>query len=295
MPELPEVETVARGLARVMEGVRFDSVQVNRPDLRFPFPKDFAARLTGQSVTSIGRRAKYILAHLSGGDVLLMHLGMSGRFLIHEAAGTDRPGRFYHDADGPEGDDPHAHVVFHLEDGTRIVYSDPRRFGVMDVFARGQLTEHKLLRDLGIEPLGNELSGAFLNQALRTKQTPLKAALLDQKIIVGVGNIYACEALFRASLSPKRLARTITSKAGSTDRAARLADAIRDVLGDAIAAGGSTLRDYVRTDGELGYFQHAFQVYDREGAACPRNGCDGTIGRIVQSNRSTFYCPSCQK
>ena len=295
MPELPEVETVARGLARVMEGVRFDRVQVNRPDLRFPFPKDFAARLAGQSVTSIGRRAKYILAHLSGGDVLLMHLGMSGRFLIHEAAGTDRPGRFYHDADGPERDDPHAHVVFYLEDGTRIVYSDPRRFGVMDVFARRQVTEHKLLKDLGIEPLGNELSGAFLNQVLRTKQTPLKAALLDQKIVVGVGNIYACEALFRASLSPKRLARTITSKSGSTDRATRLADAIRDVLGDAIAAGGSTLRDYVRTDGELGYFQHAFQVYDREGTACPRDGCDGTIGRIVQSNRSTFYCPRCQK
>ena len=295
MPELPEVETVARGLSRVMEGVRFQRVDVNRPDLRFPFPKDFAARLTGQSVTSIGRRAKYILAHLSGGDVLLMHLGMSGRFLIEEAEDASRPGRFHHGAGGPAGADPHAHVVFHLEDGTRIVYSDPRRFGVMDVFARGQVTEHKLLRDLGIEPLGNELSGAFLNEALRTKQAPLKAALLDQKIVVGVGNIYACEALFRSRLSPRRLARTITSKAGSTERATRLADAIREVLGDAIAAGGSTLRDYVRTDGELGYFQHAFQVYDREGTSCPRPGCGGTIDRIVQSNRSTFYCPRCQK
>ena len=295
MPELPEVETVARGLARVMEGVRFQRVDVNRPDLRFPFPKDFATRLTGQSVTSIGRRAKYILAHLSGGDVLLMHLGMSGRFLIEEAESASRPGRFHHDAGGPDGADPHAHVVFHLEDGTRIVYSDPRRFGVMDVFAHGQVTEHKLLRDLGIEPLGNELSGAFLNEALRTKQAPLKAALLDQKIVVGVGNIYACEALFRSRLSPRRLARTITSKAGSTERATRLADAIREVLGDAIAAGGSTLRDYVRTDGELGYFQHAFQVYDREGTPCPRPGCGGTIDRIVQSNRSTFYCPRCQK
>ncbi|MGI9413140.1 MAG: bifunctional DNA-formamidopyrimidine glycosylase/DNA-(apurinic or apyrimidinic site) lyase, partial [Hyphomicrobiales bacterium] len=285
MPELPEVETVARGLARVMEGAHFARVQVNRPDLRFPFPEGFAQRLTGQGITSIARRAKYILAHLSEGDILLMHLGMSGRFLIHDAEGTARPGRFYHDAGGDEEAEPHAHVVFTLDDGTRIVYSDPRRFGLMDLFPRGRLTDHRLLRDIGIEPLGNELSGAFLNRALRTKQTPLKAALLDQKIVAGIGNIYACEALFRARLSPRRLARTLTSNAGTTERAERLAGAIRDVLGDAIAAGGSTLRDYVRTDGELGYFQHAFQVYDREGAPCPRPGCGGTVGRVVQANR----------
>lgn len=296
MPELPEVETVARGLAQVMEGARLARVEVNRPDLRFPFPAGFGERLEGQTVTSVGRRAKYILAHLGGGDVLIMHLGMSGRFIIHEAGELLRPGRFHHVSGARGGEvDSHAHVVFTLEDGTRIVYSDPRRFGMMDLVARGGLLDHKLLRGLGIEPLGNELSGNFLNTALRHRRTPLKAALLDQRIIAGVGNIYACEALYRAGLSPRRLARTITSANGATARAEGLAGAIREVLGEAVAAGGSTLRDYVRTDGELGYFQHAFQVYDRADTPCPRPGCGGTVSRIVQSGRSTFFCPRCQR
>ena len=295
MPELPEVETVARGLAKVMEGAKISRVVLNRKDLRFPFPKGFAERLAGQRVEALSRRAKYILAHLSDGDILLMHLGMSGRFEIKQDGDSDAVGQFHHDVGAGNADGPHAHVIFELAEGTRVVYCDPRRFGMMDLFARRQVTDHKLLRDLGIEPLGNELSGAFLNQALRTKQTPLKAALLDQKIVAGVGNIYACEALYRSGLSPRRLARTITSSAATTDRADRLAEAIRSVLTDAVAAGGSTLRDYVQTDGELGYFQHAFQVYDREGEACVRPECSATIRRIVQSNRSTFFCPSCQR
>lgn len=296
MPELPEVETVARGLAQVMEGVRLTGVQLNRPDLRFPFPEGFAERLAGQTVEAVGRRAKYIVAHLSGGDVLLMHLGMSGRFVIEEAGNASRPGTFHHETGAGEGTgDPHAHVVFTLENGTLIVYCDPRRFGMMDLFARSQITEHRLLRDIGIEPLGNELSGAFLNAALRGKQTPIKAALLDQRIVAGIGNIYACEALYRARLSPRRLARTITSASGTTARCDLLAATIRDVLNEAVAAGGSSLRDYVQTDGELGYFQHAFQVYDREGEPCARPDCSGTVGRIVQSGRSTFYCSTCQR
>ncbi len=296
MPELPEVETVARGLARVMEGARIAHVQLNRPDLRFPFPAGFAERLAGQRFEALGRRAKYILAHMSDGDILLMHLGMSGRFTIHEDGAEGRPGAFHHDVNTDGGtNDPHAHVVFTLENGVRVVYCDPRRFGMMDLFARSELPDHKLLKDLGIEPLGNELSGAFLNQALRTKQTPLKAALLDQRIVAGIGNIYACEALFRSGLSPRRLARTITSAGGATARSEHLAQTIRDVLSEAVAAGGSTLRDYVQTDGELGYFQHRFQVYDREGDPCVRPRCSGTVGRIVQSGRSTFFCPVCQR
>ncbi len=296
MPELPEVETVARGLARVMEGARITGVTLNRPDLRFPFPDGFAEQLTGQTVEAVGRRAKYIVAHLSGGDILLMHLGMSGRFLIEETGAASQPGQFHHDVGSPSSaQDRHAHVVFTLEDGTTVVYCDPRRFGMMDLFARSQITEHKLLKDIGIEPLGNELSGAFLNQALRGKQTPIKAALLDQRIVAGIGNIYACEALYRAKLSPRRQARTITSAAATTGRCDLLAETIRDVLNEAVAAGGSSLRDYVQTDGELGYFQHAFQVYDREGEPCARPECPATIDRIVQSGRSTFFCPTCQR
>jgi len=296
MPELPEVETVARGLARVMEGDRFRHVVLNRKDLRFPFPPGFAGRLEGQKVESVTRRAKYIVAHLSHGDVLLMHLGMSGRFLIQEGETEAQPGRFYHDdAKTNAATDPHAHVIFTFESGAEVVYCDPRRFGMMDLFARSHLSDHRLLKDIGIEPLGNALSGAFLNHALRGKNMPLKAALLDQKIIAGIGNIYACEALFRSGLSPRRLARTITSAAGNTARTERLSDAIRAVLNDAVAAGGSTLRDYVQTDGELGYFQHSFEVYDRAGDGCMRPGCSGTVNRIVQSNRSTYFCPSCQR
>lgn len=296
MPELPEVETVTRGLARVMEGAVFEKVELRRADLRFPFPPGFATRLAGQRIDALSRRAKYIVGHLSGGDVLLMHLGMSGRFVICESDRTGAPGRFHHSAGAPSGaDDPHAHVVFTLDNGTTVIYCDPRRFGMMDLFPRAAMPDHKLLRSIGIEPLGNELSGGFLNDAFRGKRTPVKAALLDQGIVAGIGNIYACEALFRAGISPRRLAHSLTSARHSTGRTERLAEAVREVLKDAIAAGGSTLRDYVQTDGELGYFQHAFQVYDREGSACARAGCGGTVARIVQSGRSTFYCPACQR
>lgn len=294
MPELPEVETVCRGLAEVMEGRVLKAVAQNRPDLRFPFPERFAARLTGRRIAVMNRRAKYILAHLDAGEVLIMHLGMSGRFTIEAPDRTAPVGEFHH-AGGTAGG-PHDHVVFELDDGCRIVYSDPRRFGMMDLCAADGLDEHRLLRHLGIEPLGNGLTAAWLAEALAGRRTSLKAALLDQKVIAGVGNIYACEALFRARLSPEREAATV----GGSGRAARaraedLVAAVRSVLADAIAAGGSTLRDYARTDGELGYFQHAFDVYDREGEPCTRKGCMGLISRIVQSNRSTFHCPACQK
>jgi formamidopyrimidine-DNA glycosylase len=293
MPELPEVETVCRGLAEVMEGRRFAAVAQNRPDLRFPFPERFAERLAGRRVTAMNRRAKYILAHLDSGEVLIMHLGMSGRFTI-EASEARAVGAFVH-AGGVAGG-PHDHVVFDLEDGCRIVYSDPRRFGLMTLCAADALGEHPLLGHLGIEPLGNVLTGAWLADALRGRRTSLKAALLDQKTIVGIGNIYACEALFRARLSPTREASTLGAKGKrARERCEDLVAAIRAVIAEALAAGGSSLRDYAKTDGELGYFQHSFAVYDREGEPCSRDGCRGTVRRIVQSNRSTFHCPSCQK
>jgi len=294
MPELPEVETVCRGLTEVMEGRRFRTVAVNRPDLRIPFPDGFAARLAGRRIAALNRRAKYILVHLDDGEVLIMHLGMSGRFTIGPTGGARAVGSFVH-AGGVAGG-PHDHVVFDLDDGCRVVYSDPRRFGLMTLCPAADLADHPLLRHLGVEPLGNELTGAWLGAALEGRRTSLKAALLDQKVIVGVGNIYACEALFRARLSPQREAASLGGRGKVARRRAEdLVAAIRAVLADALAAGGSSLRDYVRTDGELGYFQHSFAVYDREGVPCPRDGCRGVVKRIVQSNRSTFYCPSCQK
>ncbi len=297
MPELPEVETVRRGLLPVMEGEQVRRVVLHRRDLRFPLPDDFEARIEAATIESLDRRAKYMLAHLSNGNVLLMHLGMSGRFIIHRHDETAAAGSFYHRtaSDTTPKAAKHVHVVFEMASGDIIEYADHRRFGVMDVFPRAQLSSHKLLEKLGIEPLGNELSGTFLNEAFRGKKAPLKAALLDQHIVVGVGNIYACEALYRAGLSPRRMSNTITSRSGTTARAERLADTIREVLQDAIAAGGSSLRDYVNADGELGYFQHAFDVYDRAGEECRREGCSGTIGRIVQSGRSTYFCPVCQR
>ncbi len=293
MPELPEVETVRRGLAPVMEGARFDKVEARRGDLRWPLPKDFTQRLEGQTVTGLGRRAKYLLADLSSGDVLLMHLGMSGSFRVSHEKGTKVPGGYYHERSKDEG---HDHVVFHMSSGARIAFNDPRRFGSMKLVPRVKLDEEPLLKSLGPEPLGNAFDAAMLARACKGKKTSLKAALLDQKIVAGLGNIYVCEALHRARLSPKRMASTIATKAGAAnERAERLVEAIKAVLKDAIKAGGSSLRDHRRTDGELGMFQHDFRVYDREGEKCRTPGCTGTIKRIVQNARSTFFCPVCQR
>lgn len=293
MPELPEVETVRLGLVPAMEGARFVRVEARRPDLRFPLPKGFAGRLEGQTVTGLGRRAKYLLADLSSGDVLLMHLGMSGSFRVASGGSEQVQGEFYH---ARSEDQAHDHVVFHMSSGARIVFNDPRRFGFMKLFARSRIDEERMLSALGPEPLGNAFDAAMLAQACRGKKTSLKAALSDQRVVAGLGNIYVCEALNRARLSPKRKASTLTLRSGApADHALRLTQAIKDVLQDAIRAGGSSLRDHRRTDGELGYFQHSFRVYDREGESCPTPGCRGTVRRIVQTGRSTFFCPVCQK
>jgi len=293
MPELPEVETVRRGLAPVMEGARFAKVVAHRRDLRWPLPKDFAARLEGRTVVGLGRRAKYLLADLSSGDVLVMHLGMSGSFRVFRDGDERTPGKYHHERSQHLA---HDHVVFHMGNGAIVTFNDPRRFGSMKIVARAALEEEPLLRALGPEPLGNEFDAAMLARACRGKKTSLKAALSDQRIVAGLGNIYVCEALHRARLSPKRRASTIAAKSGApNERAQRLVDAIRAVLGDAIAAGGSSLRDHRRTDGELGLFQHDFRVYDREGLRCPTRGCGGTVRRIMQTGRSTFFCPVCQK
>jgi formamidopyrimidine-DNA glycosylase len=293
MPELPEVETVRRGLQPVMEGAKIVRAEARRKDLRFPFQHDFVARLQGQTVTGLGRRAKYLLADLGSGDVLLMHLGMSGSFRIHKLDDEDAPGRFHH-ARGKDA--AHDHVVFHMSSGADIVFNDPRRFGYMKVIARDALDQEPLLKGLGPEPLGNEFDAAMLARACAGKATSLKAALLDQRVVAGLGNIYVCEALFRAHLSPKRKAATLaTRKSEPTDHAKRLVEAIHDVLNQAIKAGGSSLRDHRQTSGELGYFQHSFQVYDREGETCHTAGCSGTVHRFTQNGRSTFWCPKCQK
>lgn len=281
MPELPEVETVVRGLRPRLEGRRLASVEQRCAALRFPLPRDFADRLTGRRVISVGRRAKYILAHLEGDEVLICHLGMSGRMVIEQRSkGAPRP---------PE---KHDHIIFHTDAGDEIRFNDARRFGMMDLVPTGQLMAHKLLKDLGPEPLGNSFNGPYLAAALKGKRTPIKAALLDQKVVAGLGNIYVCEALYHAGLSPRRQAFTVQG-----GRAEKLARAVRDVLDRAIAAGGSSLRDYVQADGELGYFQHDWAVYGREGEACPACDCgqEAGIKRLVQSGRSTFYCSARQR
>ena len=288
MPELPEVETVRRGLAPAMEGAAFAKVEVNDRRLRWPIARDFEKRLSGQTVEGLGRRAKYLLADLSSGDVLLMHLGMSGSFRVGEEA---KPGIYYHERSKSTA---HDHVVFHMSNGATVTFNDPRRFGSMKLVPRAKLDGEPLLRALGPEPLGNEFDAAMLARACAGKKTSLKAALSDQRVVAGLGNIYVCEALYRARLSPKRQASTIADrKRAPNARAVALVDAIKAVLQDAIKAGGSSLRDHRRTDGALGDFQHNFQVYDREGEPCPN--CRGTIKRIVQNGRSTFYCPACQK
>ncbi len=293
MPELPEVETVRRGLAPVMEGARFVKVEARRGDLRWPLPNDFTARLEGQKVEGLGRRAKYLLADLSSGDVLLMHLGMSGSFRVAQEANEKLPGGYYHDRSKNAA---HDHVVFHMSSGARVSFNDPRRFGSMKLVPRAALDQEPLLRALGPEPLGNAFDAAMLARACRGKKTSLKAALSDQRIVAGLGNIYVCEALHLAHLAPRRRASTIAQKSGAPhERAERLVEAIKAVLKDAIAAGGSSLRDHRQTSGELGLFQHNFRVYDREGSPCSTPGCKGRIKRIVQTGRSTFFCPVCQK
>jgi len=293
MPELPEVETVRRGLQPVMEGAKIVHAEARRKDLRFPFQKDFSARLNGQTVTGLGRRAKYLLADLASGDVLLMHLGMSGSFRIRKVGEEDTPGQFHHPRDK---DEAHDHVVFHMSSGADVVFNDPRRFGYMKIIARNAMDEEPLLQGLGPEPLGNAFDASMLARSCANKKTSLKAALLDQRVVAGLGNIYVCEALFRALLSPRRLAATLATKRGEpTDRAKSLVDAIHAVLNEAIKAGGSSLRDHRQASGELGYFQHSFQVYDREGEPCLTKGCGGIVRRFTQNGRSTFWCPKCQK
>jgi formamidopyrimidine-DNA glycosylase len=295
MPELPEVETVRRGLEPAMEGARFAKVEVHRGDLRWPLAKDFKRRLEGKTVTGLGRRAKYLLADLSSGDVLIMHLGMSGSFHVFQESGGrgKAPGNYYHERAQHSA---HDHIVFHMSSGAVVTFNDPRRFGSMKIVPRQDLEAEPLLSRLGPEPLGNAFDAATLAGACKGKKTTLKAALSDQRVVAGLGNIYVCEALHRARLSPKRIAATIATKSGApNERAERLVEGIKAVLNEAIRDGGSSLRDHRLTDGELGMFQHRFRVYDREGEKCPTHGCGGTVKRIVQNGRSTFYCPACQK
>jgi formamidopyrimidine-DNA glycosylase len=292
MPELPEVETVRRGLERVMLGARVDKVELRRADIRFPFPPRFAMRLAGRRILAVNRRAKYLLFELDSDETLIAHLGMSGSFRIEQAS-TSVPGAFHRER---SKDPRHDHVVLHLDNGASITYNDPRRFGFMDLAASAALEKHPRLSGLGAEPLSPEFDAAGVAKLFAGLRAPLKAALLDQKRIAGLGNIYVCEALFRARLVPTRPASVLANARGAPTRAAAaLSAAIRDVLEEAIEAGGSTLRDHRQTDGELGYFQHAFRVYDREGLPCVRARCRGTVARIIGSGRSTFFCPVCQK
>ncbi len=313
MPELPEVETVRRGLDLAIAGDRIGRVVLNRPDLRFPFPERFAERLEGRRILAVGRRAKYLMIDLDDGALLAAHLGMTGSFRIAAPSqdAEDVPGRYYHArspaalrqriqpallAGASSCLRPHDHVRFAFESGLEITYNDPRRFGFMTLLRRDEIEAHPLFRGIGIEPLGNEFDGRMLAKLLAGRTAPLKAALLDQRLIAGLGNIYVCEALHRAGLSPRREAGSIVRRDGApTARAVRLAETIRAVLSEAVEAGGSTLRDYRQADGALGTFQHGFKAYDREGEACTLAGCRGTIGRIVQSGRSTFFCAQCQK
>ena len=291
MPELPEVETVRRGLAPVLEGAIVSRAELRRPDLRFPFSDGFAARLAGRRIEALRRRAKYLLAELDDRAVLLMHLGMSGSFRV-EGGRTLAGDTLYYP---PGKDAAHDHVVLHLEEGRRVVYNDPRRFGFMLLIDPDQFAAHPLLANLGVEPSGDGLVAEALADRFKGRLAPLKAALLDQRLIAGLGNIYVCEALWRAGLSPRRAAGTLVrSDRRPSVRLVRLVEAVRAVIAEAIEAGGSSLRDYVQADGSLGSFQHRFAVYDREGEPCGRPRCRGVVRRIVQSGRSTFFCPQCQ-
>ena len=283
MPELPEVETVRRGLQPAMQDQKIVRADVNRPDLRWRFPSDMAQRLTGARVVRLWRRSKYILLDLDSKETLIVHLGMSGRMLVS----GQQIGEFYQEHPGPE---KHDHVVFHMENDTRVTFNDARRFGAMDLAPTAEVEAHKMLSSLGPEPLSNYLNYNYLVAALAGRNTPIKTALLDQRVIAGLGNIYVCEVLFRAKISPMCKAKDLSKEQVST-----LVPIIRTVLEEAIEAGGSSLKDYRQTGGELGYFQHSFHVYDRESQPCTNAGCGGTIARVSQSGRSSFYCPTCQR
>jgi formamidopyrimidine-DNA glycosylase len=278
MPELPEVETVRRGLEPKLVGARITQLKQHRGDLRLPLPKHFAQRVVGHKIVALRRRAKYIVAELDDGTAWLMHLGMSGRMML-----------LSHNEAGATPLDKHDHVVFDTDKGWQVRFRDPRRFGLMLLLDKGEAAHHKLLKGLGPEPLDRRFTGAVLAKALDGKRTSIKAALLDQRVVAGIGNIYACEALFHAGISPKRSAHTVQGA-----RAAKLVGAIKKVLNQSIKAGGSSLRDHRQPDGELGYFQKRFAVYDREGKPCPA-GCPDTVRRFTQGGRSTFWCPRCQK
>jgi formamidopyrimidine-DNA glycosylase len=291
MPELPEVETVRMGLLPVMQGHKITRAETSRGDLRVPFPNDFAGRLTGRTITTLRRRAKYMLGDLDSGETLVIHLGMSGRMTVYAGGAKKKLGNYVHDlAEHNIGADKHDHVVFDTDAPARIVFNDHRRFGLMLLVDTAALDEHKLFRGLGVEPLSQGFDAAYLTRALDGKKTPIKSALLDQRVIAGLGNIYVCEALFRAHISPKRRAAKVKPA-----EAAALVTAIKAVLREAVKAGGSSLRDHKQVTGELGYFQKQFAVYDREGEPCPGKSCKGKVKRIVQAGRSTFYCPGCQK
>ena len=292
MPELPEVETVRRGLAPALVGRRIRRAETRRADLRFPFPERFAERLEGASVAALRRRAKYLIAELSTGEALVMHLGMTGRFRVETPFDAEEPGSFYHDvAPHPA----HDHVVLHLDDGATVTYNDVRRFGFMSLAPLDALAATPPFATMGIEPLGPDLDGARLAALFAGRRTPLKAALLDQRLVAGLGNIYVCEALFRARLSPEAPAGSIATPTGRPrPKAHVLAAEIKAVLEEAVAVGGSTLRDHVQVSGEAGAFQERFRIYDRAGEPCVAPGCRGMVRRLVQSGRSTFYCADCQ-
>jgi formamidopyrimidine-DNA glycosylase len=293
MPELPEVETVCRGLRPAMVGLRLSRVDQRRADLRFPFPAAFQDRLEGRRITAIDRRAKYILIRLDDGWTWLVHLGMSGRFTVGPGGlatnGQATSGQAGHNSGWALGE-KHDHLIAEMESGARVTYNDARRFGYMDLIPPGGEATSPHLMNLGPEPLLEAFNAWQFSDAIRGKRTPIKAALLDQRLVAGLGNIYVCEALWRAGISPKRSAHTVVGQ-----RAERLVPAVKDVLTAAIAAGGSSLRDYVQATGELGYFQHSWDAYDREGDLCRRPDCDGTMIRIVQSGRSSYYCPRHQR
>lgn len=292
MPELPEVETVRRGLLPAMRGARIDKVELRRKDIRFPFPDRFEKRLTGRRIVGVDRRAKYLLFQLDSGETLIAHLGMSGSFRTEKTA-VSTVGKYYRES---SKDPKHDHVVLALENGWTVTYNDPRRFGFMDLASTSALAQHPRMRVLGAEPLAPEFDARCLAKLFAGARIPLKVGLLDQKRIAGLGNIYVCEALFRAGLAPSREAGILADARGAPTRAAiAVAQAIRSVLEEAIDAGGSTLRDHRQANGELGYFQHVFKVYDREGLPCVRERCRGTVARITQSGRSTFYCSKCQR
>jgi formamidopyrimidine-DNA glycosylase len=297
VPELPEVETVKRGLAPSMEGKSVSRLELRRADLRFPFPDDFADRVAGRTILSLSRRAKYLLIDLDNGFSIVSHLGMSGSYRIEQGGDADVPGQFHMERSRNEA---HDHVIFHLAgadgESLRVIYNDPRRFGFMDMVERREMDLHPSFKGLGPEPVGNALSAAYLAIRFQGKAQPLKSTLLDQKVIAGLGNIYVCEALWRAHLSPQTPSGAlVTAKGEPTTSLELLTEAIGTVIHEAIAAGGSSLRDHIQADGSLGYFQHSFNVYDREGEPCRTPGCTGTVERMTQAGRSTFYCPTCQR